>query len=62
MTQSQLDRAVARATGESLRTIANRGFSIVSPGTLRHDPEPDRSRPHVINWDRVDRQRVRLFP
>ena len=31
MKQSEIDRAVARATGESRRTIAGRGFSLDRP-------------------------------
>ena len=40
MTQSELNRAVAAATGESLRTIRQRGFSIAHPLLREHDPEP----------------------
>ena len=31
MTQAELDRAVAEATGETVQTITNRGFSILTP-------------------------------
>jgi hypothetical protein len=39
MTQAQLERAVASATGETIRDVRSRGFSILenSPGT----PDPD---------------------
>ena len=40
MTQSQLDRAVAFATGESASTIRNMGFGIADPAIVCHDPEP----------------------
>jgi hypothetical protein len=36
MTQAQLNRAVARVTGESLATIQRRGFSPVMPQPLCH--------------------------
>ncbi len=50
MTQLQLDRAVAKATGESLREIRHRGFSIVDPTDVAFDPEPD-DLPQFIDWD-----------
>lgn len=40
MTQSRLNRAVARATGESLATIERLGFSIVDPELVDFDPDP----------------------
>jgi hypothetical protein len=43
MTQSQLERAVARATCESRRTIQGRGFSLLAdepPGPLDPDEPP----------------------
>ena len=42
MTQAQLDRAVARATGESLNTVRSFGFGIADPEAVFHDPEPSR--------------------
>ena len=39
MTQSQLDRSVARTTGESLRTVRSLGFHIQAGPSL--DPEPE---------------------
>ena len=38
MRQHYLDAAVARATGESLRTIRQRGFSVVRIGSNGHSP------------------------
>ena len=53
MSPRALHAAIARATGEDIREIRRRGFSIVNPGA-RFDPEPDR-RPHqVLDWDQVD--------
>ncbi len=39
MTQVQLERAVAGATGESLRTIQARGFSLLSASPSGLEPE-----------------------
>ena len=47
MTQTQIDRAVARATGESLSTIRSLGFSIADPDMVCHDPERPRRRPRT---------------
>ena len=57
MTQQELNRHVARITGESMATIKQRGFS-----TLRPVPsEPDR-RPLTVEWDQADRERQQRFP
>ncbi len=40
MTQSQLDAAVALATGEDLDTISRLGFSLADPEVVQFDPEP----------------------
>jgi hypothetical protein len=63
MTQNQLNRAVARATGENIGTIHHLGFSIADPEQVRFDPEPlnpgdvraieDR----IIDWDWHERRR-----
>ena len=39
MTQAQLDRSVARSTGESVRTVARLGFSALPGGPA--DPHPE---------------------
>jgi hypothetical protein len=57
MNQSQLNRALARATGESLDTIHRMGFSIADPESVRYDPEPSRRRPLVVDWDDLDARR-----
>jgi len=58
MTQAELNEAVASATGESVRTIRRRGFSIVSPLQIFH-PEPDEDdlAPNTVDWDALDRER-----
>ena len=60
MTQHELDQEVARVTGESVRTINRRGFSIVD-AEPRFDPEPAITQPQVVDWDEPDNQRTRSF-
>jgi len=62
MTQSRLNRAVARVTGESLATIRNLGFSIADPVDVSFDPEPTPAMPQVVDWDKLDADRVAVFP
>lgn len=57
MTQQQLDRLVAHATGEDLGEVRHRGFSIADPSCPLYDPEPDDVRPQQIDWDEADRRR-----
>ena len=64
MTQQELDQAVATATGEELRELRRRGFSIAGPREWEFDPEPyddailcEDEMPHVIDWDEYDLQR-----
>ena len=54
MTQTDLEREVSRATGESRRTVRRRGFSIqqFSDQPLADDiPEAG---PQMIDWDAQD--------
>jgi hypothetical protein len=55
MTQSRLNRAVAHATGESLATIARLGFVPLTFGPVEREPQ-------VVNWDKLDAERIGLFP
>lgn len=57
MTQQELDRAIARRTGESLRIIRRRGFSIVKPQIKNFDPEPDLLPAQFVDWDEVEARR-----
>lgn len=54
MTQEELDREVAHATGESVGTIAGLGFVPLTRVPVEH--EPDR-KPLVVDWDALDRER-----
>jgi len=55
MTQKDLNRAVARATGETISTIAAMGF--VPLTEIPAEPEP-----LVVDWDELDGQQVGLLP
>jgi hypothetical protein len=57
MSQHELDSAVARATGESLRTIRRHGFSIVDPEVIDFDSEPNLLPAQMVDWDALDAQR-----
>lgn len=53
MTQLEIDRAVARKTGESITEIRHLGFGIADPLGIRYDPELDDRPPFVLDWDAV---------
>ena len=59
MTQSELEAAVAQATGESRRTIRHRGFSIVSPLAVLEPDDEIHTEPQIVDWDEVAIQRSR---
>ncbi|WP_417385624.1 hypothetical protein [Gimesia sp.] len=62
MTPQDLNRAVANATGEDLRAIQQRGFSLADPLKVNFDPEPDNRRPQIVDWDARELDRnVPLF-
>lgn len=56
MTQTQLEQLVAKATGEDIRAIRERGFSVADPLEVNFDPEPDNLPPQVVDWDELDLQ------
>lgn len=56
MTQSELNRAVARATGESVSTICEMGFVPLTPIPFEREPR-------TVDWDAADARRsVSLQP
>ena len=57
MTQTQLEQLVAKATGEDIRAIRERGFSVADPLEVNFDPEPDNLPPQMIDWDELDLER-----
>ena len=56
MQQRDLDRAVARATGETVSTIKQRGFLLADQSNRSDTEEPDYE-PHIVDWDELDVQR-----
>lgn len=58
MTQAQLNRAVAEATGETVETIRHRGFSIVTPLKI-FDPDDEMAQPQLADWDQIETDRYR---
>ncbi len=59
MTQQELERAVARSTGESLQTIRGRGFNVL---TARFPDTEPTGRPHVIDWDALEHGSCGMAP
>jgi hypothetical protein len=53
MTQAELEREIARSTGDSVATIRQRGFSLMQA------PSPT---PLVVDWDELDAQRTAVLP
>jgi hypothetical protein len=49
MSQQDLNEAVARATGENLTVIDQRGFQLADPLDVYYDPEP--RWPLIFDWD-----------
>ena len=62
MTQNELDRAVAKATGEDLREIQRCGFNLADPTLVNFDPEPDCRPPQFIDWDELEAERNEESP
>lgn len=57
MKQSDVDRAVAHATGETVGTIRRRGFGEMVMLAV-FDPEPDAAlQPQTVDWDQLDAER-----
>jgi hypothetical protein len=56
MSQAELERQVAAATGESRRTVRQLGFSLADPPVVAHDPEPTEGDPY-LDWDLVANER-----
>jgi hypothetical protein len=56
MTQNQLNRLIADATGEDIDDIRQRGFSLADPLEVNFDSEPCDLPPQVVDWDEVDLQ------
>ena len=57
MTQAEMNRDVAAATGESIATIARMGFVPLTPTPFEQDREP-----LVVDWDEIEAGRRVLHP
>jgi hypothetical protein len=55
MNQRDLDRAVAKATGETVAEISHRGFLPLTPNPVEREPL-------VVDWDQPDERRPAVFP
>ena len=51
MTQADLDRAVALATGETVTQIKHLGFSLADPNSTEFDPESSDEPGRYLDWD-----------
>jgi hypothetical protein len=56
MKQADLDRAVARATGETVTTIKELGFLLADPTDVL-DLDSDQTGPNVVDWDALELHR-----
>jgi hypothetical protein len=57
MTQSDLNRAVSRATGESVATVRRLGFLLAEPDEAFLDSDDETLGPSVLDWDAFDQRR-----
>lgn len=57
MTQAELNRAVARATGETIDMVSQLGFVPLLPVPYETDRDP-----LVVDWDQVESEREVLHP
>ena len=60
MNERELYRAIARRTGESVRTIQQLGFSAAGSSPDRWDADGVEGEPQMVDWDRLERERVAL--
>ena len=58
MTQQQLNREVARATGESVETIQRLGFYLEGVDIDSADRDGMDQGPQVLDWDALDEVRA----
>ena len=59
MTQAEVNRAVARATGESVRTIQRLGFLIADPDSELENPDDEELGLYMLDWDELERERLK---
>jgi len=51
MTQLDLNKAVARVTGETVSLVNHFGFHLADPLDVTYDPEP--RQPLMLDWDNM---------
>ena len=52
MTQNELNRSVAKATGESVSAISRMGFVPLTPQPVEREPED-----YIVDWDELEGRR-----
>ena len=57
MKQADLNRAVSRATGETVETIRRLGFLLAEPDDMLDADSPDDG-PYMLDWDTLEPQRL----
>jgi hypothetical protein len=57
MTQAELNREIAAATGESMSTVRHIGFVPLTPVPYERDRDP-----LTVDWDELEQQRAILHP
>ena len=57
MKQRELNREVAKATGETVATIDQMGFVPLEPIPYERDRDP-----LVVDWEELERERMMLYP
>lgn len=62
MTQSELNRAVSRATGESVATVRRIGFLVSEPANDLPESDDEGFGPSVLDWDAVEHFRLGRQP
>ncbi|MDB5336615.1 MAG: hypothetical protein JWN70_2234 [Planctomycetaceae bacterium] len=55
--QLEIDCAVAAVTGDDVRVIRSRGFSLIDLEFDDFDPEPDWLPPQTVDWDELELSR-----
>ena len=61
MKQTELNRAVARATGESIATVKRLGFLLDDPSAAADHFDPLDPGPAVVDWDELQARRREPF-
>ena len=60
MTQSELHRALSRATGEPVGTLRRLGFSLLDNELQGPETDFPDAEPRVVDWDELEADRMAL--